>query len=492
MTISFKYFPATTIRIPGIFAELDATRANTGQPVQRGLIIGQINTGSVMPTGSPIICEGVEVTAANAGNGSMLALMVQQWRQVDPFGELWLLPLADDGSSVKATGTVQITGAPTAAGTYCLYIAGQLVQTGVTSTMTTANVATALAAAVTANPGLPVTAAAVSSTVTFTAKNGGAAGNDIQLTENFLGAAGGQFMPTSMTTTVTAMASGATNPSLTTPLLNLANMTFDFIALPYNDATSCTSINNLLSDATGRWCWSQMLFGQAFNAYRGTLGSLTTFAATQNGDHLATMGFNASMSPYWLWATAYAAAVAVSARANPVQPITQIALPGIWAPLVQNRFVPSDRDTLLHEGISTYVAGNDGTVYIERACTNYQFNATGAPDNSWLDVETGYTAMASIRDYQTFLAANFSRKVLVSDATRVADSTTVTTAAAIAAAVRSRYRWQEKFGWVQNSDTVCPTITAEDDGNGQVRVLLPADYGNQLRQIAILVDFVKS
>lgn len=491
MTVSFKYLPASTIRIPGVFAEFDASRANTGLPAQRGLILGQVLTGSTMPTGAPLICQGVADTQARAGNGSMLALMVEQWRKSDPFGELWMLPLADDGAAVAATGTVLVTHVATANGTYVLYIAGQRVLTLVTSAMTTTQIATALAAAVNAIPSLPVTASSNTATVTLTAKNLGAAGNDIQLTENFLGPAGGEVMPAAMTTTVTAMASGATNPTLTNPLLALTTLTFDFIAVPYNDTTTNTAINGLLSDSTGRWAWNNELFGCAFNAYRGTFGSLVTFGLSQNGNHLATMGFNGSMSPYWLWAADVAAAVAVSARANPTQPITEIPL-NVWAPPIASRFLMSDRDTLLHDGISTFRTEADGTPYIERMITNYQLNASGAPDNSWLDVETNYTAMAAIRDMRTFLRTNFARKVLVSDATRISDQSTVVTAQTIRSAVTSRYRFQETLGWVQNSATFAASLVVENAGNGQVRIMAPYDFGNQLRQIAMLVDFVKS
>lgn len=491
MTISFKYLPASTIRIPGVFVEIDPSRANTGLPAQRGLVIGQVNSGATLATGTPIICQGVANTQQIAGNGSMLALMVEQWRKSDPFGELWMLPLAADGSAVVATGTVQFTAAATAAGTYVLYIGGQRVLTLVTSGMTTSQLATALAAAVNAMVSLPVTAGASTATVTMTAKNLGAAANDITLTENFLGAAGGEIMPTGVATTIVAMASGATNPSLTTPLLNCGTMTFDFIALPYIDSTSIASMNSFLHDATGRWAWNSELYGQAFTGYRGTYGALVTFGLTQNGNHISTMGFYNSMSPYWLWAADVAAACAVSARANPVVPLTQIAM-NVWAPPVASRFVPSDRDTLLHDGISTFTVGADGVPYIERMVTNYQLNPASAPDTSWLDVETNFTAMASLRDMRTFLQSAFARKVLVSDSTRISDQSSVTTARDIRSAITARYRYQESLGLVQNSDKFSAGLIAENAGNGQVRVLAPFDWGNQLRQIAMLVAFQKS
>jgi phage tail sheath gpL-like len=89
---------------------------------------------------------------------------------------------------------------------------------------------------------MPVTAAAATSTVTFTAINKGPAGNDIDLRVNYLGTAGQEVTPTGMTFTITAMASGATAPSLTTGLLNLQDKPFDFIVCPYTDTTSLNAI----------------------------------------------------------------------------------------------------------------------------------------------------------------------------------------------------------------------------------------------------------
>src|SRR5205085_418274 len=95
----------------------------------------------------------------------------------------------------------------------------------VTAAMSSAQIATALAAAINAVPGLPVTGAASGSTVTVTAKNKGAAGNDNDLRLNYYGAPNNELVPAGLNITVTAMASGATNPTtgLTNALALLAS-----------------------------------------------------------------------------------------------------------------------------------------------------------------------------------------------------------------------------------------------------------------------------
>src|SRR5579885_325364 len=194
MTINFKQIPAN-IRVPLFYAEVDNSHANSGSINQRALIVGQITSSGTATANVPVISQGVDDAKTLGGPGSMLALMVDMYRKNDNFGELWLLPLADDGAAVAAVGNISFTGPATAAGVLSLYIAGVKVSTVVTSGMTAAQLATALVAAINAITDLPVTAA-VNGThayqVDITAKNKGPAGNDIDLRLNYLGNPGGE------------------------------------------------------------------------------------------------------------------------------------------------------------------------------------------------------------------------------------------------------------------------------------------------------------
>ena len=81
------------------------------------------------------------------------------------------------------------------AGTLALYVGGVSVPVNVTSGMTATQAATAVAAAVNANTNLAVTASASSGVVTFTAKNAGLAGNDIDFRLNYYGPQNNEFTP---------------------------------------------------------------------------------------------------------------------------------------------------------------------------------------------------------------------------------------------------------------------------------------------------------
>ena len=500
MAITFPNIPQN-IRVPLFYADIDPSRANTGQINQRALIIGQMTASGTGVANTPVISQGAADAKKVGGQGSMLALMTQAYRQRDSFGEVWYLPLADDASSVAAAGSVAFTSAATATGVLSLYIAAfansPVVSLVCTPTMTVAQLATALAAAINAQADLPVTAAVDATTtskVDITAKNKGLAGNDIDIRLNYRGAQNGETTPLGLGVTIVPMTGGATNPStLTTALANLGDALFDFIAMPYTDATSLTTMKAFLSTVTGRWSWSQQLFGHAFTAYRGTLAGNQTFGATLNDEHLSVMGFNDSPSPSWIWAADVAAAMAVSVRADPAQPVQTVTLASVLAPPIASRFQLTDRNTLLYTGISTFTVADDGTVALENVITTYQLNSFGQPDNSYLEVETMTTLTAVLRSLKTIVTTKYPRKKLAANGTRVAPGSNIVTPNIIRADLVADYQsMQDDKGWVQGAPVFAQGLVVEQNQSNpnRVDVLYPAVLIDQLRIFALLMQFM--
>jgi phage tail sheath gpL-like len=490
MTLPFQNLPAS-IRVPLFYAEVSNTMANSATLNQRALIIGQKTTAGTGVANVPVISQGVSDAAQVGGPGSMLHLMTQQYRANDNFGELWYLPLADDAAGVAASGTLLVTAAPTANGVLSLYVAGVRVSIPVLSTQAPAAIATAIAAAVNATPNLPVIATAATATVTFTALNKGPAGNDIDLRVNYQGTAGGEVTPTGMTFTIGAMASGATAPSLTAGLLNLLDKPFDFIICPYTDTTSLDALKALLGDQVGRWSWASQIYGHYFAAYRGTLGALTTFGTGRNDQHGSVIGFNDSPTPSWLWATALAAQVAVSVRADPARPVQTLALLNVLPPPLQSRFQLTDRNTLLYDGISTFTVADDGTVAIENAITTYQKNSFGQPDNSYLEIETMFTLMFVLRFLRTRVTSKFPRMKLAADGTRFAAGSAIVTPSIIKMDQIAAYQELEDAGLVQRSDLFALNLIVQQNAQNpnRVDVLWPGTLIAQLRIFALLAQF---
>lgn len=283
MAVSFSHIPAN-LRLPLFHAEVDASQASYFVQDQRALLVGQRLAAGTAAADLPVLVSSSDQAGVLFGAGSVLSRMVAAYRRNDDFGAIWCLPVSDAGAAVAATGTVTLSGTATATGALSLYIAGQRVQIAVASGATAASAATALAAAITAAADLPVTAAADGGAVTLTAKNKGPLGNDIDLRLNFLGALGGEVTPAGLTAAVTAMADGATAPSLAAGLAALGDEPFDFIACPYTDTASLDALKGFMDDQSGRWAWSRQLYGHVFAARRGTVtGNIIDASASTYG-----------------------------------------------------------------------------------------------------------------------------------------------------------------------------------------------------------------
>jgi phage tail sheath gpL-like len=490
MAINFTYYP-TSNRVPGVYVEMDPSQANSATVLQNTLLIGQKTAAGSAVADEPVLIESKAQVLTLCGAGSMLAQMANRYLDRDPFGPLYILPLADNSAGVAATGTIAISGTATASGTLNIYIGGIRVQAGVSSGDTSTVVATTLRAAIAANADLAVTGGGATATVALTAKNKGAAGDDIIVQQNYLGTAGGEYPVPGITLVITAMTGGTANPDFANALGNLSSQAFDFICLPYTDTASLDLMKAFLADDVGRWSWEQMIYGGAFSAFRGTLGECTAFGLGRNDQHMSIVAFNGSPDPAWIWATEACAASASSLRVDPGLPLQYINTT-LKAPPIPTRWSLGERNTLLYDGMSTFRVGDDGTVIVERMRTTYSKNAAGAPDSSYLDVETMYGLMFVARQISDYLLTKYARKKLVSDQTPILYGSNCVNAPLIKASVIVDYRALEAQGYVQNSQTFAQNVIVENAGNGLVKILAPVDLVNQLRQIAILLQFRKS
>lgn len=488
--IPFKNIPSN-IRVPLFYAEVDNSMANSGQASQRALIIGQITSAGTATPNVPVISQGVADAATVCGQDSMLALMVAAYRANDTFGEIWILPLADDGAATAATGTVTFTAAPTANGTLYLYVGGVRYAMPTLTTQTVTALAAALAAIINADLACPVNASAAAGVVTLTAVNKGPAGNDIDLRLNYQGTRGGEVLPTGLSVTLAQMASGATAPSLTTALSNLGSQTFDFIVSPYTDTTSLDALKTLLNDVTGRWSWSQQLYGHYFAVHAGTFGSQVTLGSARNDQHGSIIGVYDSPTPTWKWAAALAGTAAVSIRADPALPVQTVAIQGVLAPPLQSRFQLTDQNTLLYDGISTFSVADDGTVAIQNLITTYQKNAFGSADNSYLEIETMYTLAYVLRALASLVTQKYARVKLAADGTRFASGSAIVTPNIIRADLIAKYRELESLGLVQNADAFKAGLIVQINAQNpnRVDVLFPGTLIGQLRVFALLNQF---
>ena len=144
MPVSFNMLPAR-LRMPGFAVEFDNSMAWQGMALDAGkcLLIGQM-----LPTGTAPALTPVRVSTADAainlfGRGSMLAEMVGAWKKSNEWGDLWVMPLADNPAGQAATYKLTVTASSPAAGTLPLYVGGVRLSVGVASNATASAVAAA-------------------------------------------------------------------------------------------------------------------------------------------------------------------------------------------------------------------------------------------------------------------------------------------------------------------------------------------------------------
>ncbi|EKN3736742.1 TPA: phage tail sheath subtilisin-like domain-containing protein [Yersinia enterocolitica] len=490
MTIPFTHIPSN-LRTPLFFAEFDNSQANTATTTQRTLIIGQMLNSGTLPADVPVLVSSVATVAGQCGAGSMLHGQMAAYLANDIAGEIYILPLADTEAMVAATGKITVTTQASATGVISLYIAGIRVQVAVVATDEVAAVATALTAAINTTTSLPVTAAAVDAVITLTAKNKGAHGNTIDLRLNYLGSAGGETTPDSLVLAFTPMAGGAGAPELDDALANLQDRTFDFIINPYTDTASLNKIKDFLSDSTGRWSYAEQLYGHSFAAQSGTYGQLTAAGELRNDQHASLLGVNGSPTPSYIWSAAYVGAIAQSLRNDPGRPLQTLTISGVLAPPLASRFTLTERNNLLHSGISTITTADDGTVQVENIITTYQKNKYGAEDDSYLQIETLFLLMFVTRFLRTQVTSKFARMKLAADGTRFAPGSAIITPNVIRAELIAQYQTLEFNGYVQDAKGFAKGLIVEKSASNpnRVDVLWTGVLINQLRIFAVLNQF---
>ncbi|KJK14886.1 phage tail sheath subtilisin-like domain-containing protein [Pseudomonas sp. 2(2015)] len=489
MSVGFSNIPAD-IRVPLFYAEVDNSQANSGASTLRRLLVGQVNDDADSPEiGSLVLVARTAEARAIAGDGSMLAAMHKQHRAIDSAGEVWCLPLKAVGTPAKADVTV--AGTVTVAGLVNLYIAGQRVRVPVVAGATADVVAAALAESINAAPDMPVKATAEATAVKLVAKFSGELGNDIQLQLNRLGRNNGEVTPAGLALTITAMTGGTGTPDIAEALAALGDEEFEFICQPWTDTATLDAWKVAMDDSAGRWSWAKQLYGHVYTAKRGTLGQLVAAGRLRNDPHVSIHGCEKGVpQPVWEIAAQWAARTAVFISADPARPTQTGALAGIEPAPSSERFMLTERQSLLTSGIATacYTGGN---YRIERAVTTYQRNDLGQPDDSYLDSETLHQSAHVIRYLRGIITSKYGRSKLANDGTRFGAGQAIVTPLVIRGELIAAYGALERDGIVENSELFKQYLVVERDPRNpnRVSVLFPPDLVNQLRVFALAYQF---
>lgn len=499
--MNFSTIPANVLQ-PLFYVETNGSKAAGGPTPRPSLCVGQKLPSGTATANVPVrVSSGAEADVL-FGFGSQLAREVRAYIANDPVGELWAIPVADDGGAAPATGQLTITGPATGAGSFVLYIAGQRLAIAVVSGDSATTIALAIkaalgvdeAAALVLKSQFPVTANNVAGVMTFTARNKGPVGNRIDLRVNYLGSAGGEALPAGVIATFVAMSAGATNPGLSTMIAAMGDKRFSYIAQPWTDATSLDAWKAEHGDtASGRWGYVRQLYGSVFSADVDTYGNLSVTvlaAALKNDPHMFIMGVEACPTPPYEIAGAYAARAAASGRSDRSMHLNNLELIGVLAPAVVDQFSYSEREVLLGVGITTPAVTGFGSVLIQRAVSTYTKNAGGAADAAYRDFATCENIDQCLTELRSYFTGKYGRCKLVNDGAGVGGPG-ICTPNTVRGDFIAIYKGWTRLGYVEDVATFKKLLIVERDAvdPNRLNVLFPPDLANGLHVLAVLNEF---
>jgi phage tail sheath gpL-like len=501
-SISFPRIPAgTQLRTPGFYVDFDNSQAQYGAPQTRALLIGQsVSSVSNVATWA----QSAAQVAALCGPSSQIADMASALFANIGSLKVDILPFADNGSGTAATGSLAFSGTTTAAGTVPLYIADIPIPVTLPSGTTATAAATAVAAAINASPISPVGASASTGTVTLTADHKGTIGNGIDVRMAYYGLQGGESMPAGLACSITAMASGAGDPTMTGISSIIADDPYDFIIAPLATTAVLNITQSLMDEATGRWAYNRQIFGHVFaglvdaSATPATSsGALVTAGTARNDQHASLIGLGAAPAPAWRIAAGAVGAAATSLRDTPSRPLQTLRIlapadRGIRAPQPGSRFSQATRNTLLSSGISTLVATSDNALAIEDLVTTYQLNPQGLADLSYAEVPTMFTLMAVTRRLRAaVLALGGGRAVLVPDGSPVPFGSFAVTPKIARAAMHQEFLNMQRDLLVTDEASFLANLVCQIDTANPARlnILFPPTIVKGLKTFAALNQF---
>lgn len=405
--ISFDQIPGS-IRKPGKYFEFNTKLAVRTLPNnrQKTLIIGQrTSSGSAAQKIATRVFSDEEAKTY-FGAGSMAHLMVRAAIKANPYLDLTVIALDDAGAGSAAAGTATITGPAASSGALTLYVGNQKVEVSIANADTATAIAAAIATQAGKQPDLPVTASSALGVVTLTAKNKGLCGNQIGLGYAITNASG-------VGVAVTAMAGGATNPSVQDALTAAFAEQYDIIATPYNNQTDLSTLNTHLDSVSGPL---EQRPGVGVYGMNGSISDATTLSGQVNHGRVlcAYLRYTNTRRKSMPCEIASATAAVMASEEDPSRPLNTLEVSGMAVPDVAERLSRTEQESLLWNGVTPLETGPGETVRIGRAISAYTKDAQSVDDASLLDITTIRTLDYVRKACRERIALRFPREKLSS------------------------------------------------------------------------------
>ena len=489
MSIGFNEVPAN-LRVPFVYAEFDNQNAVQGPSLQPYKILMM---GPMLGTGTKAALSLNLVTSFDQaktyfGAGSLVSEMTRAFFDNNSSNELYVVPLEDAGGGVVAAGSMLLGGAASAAGTLKIYIAGKVVSVAVAAGDALADVISEAVDIITADDEYLVAAAingGVPEQIDFTAKNKGTPGNKIDIRMNYFD---GDETPGGLTTTITPMAAGATNPDLATVFATLDETQYILMVSAFVDAANLLVVETELADRFGPIRQND---GYCFYAEQDTLSNLVTLGDSRNSQFTVIHRASGPSHPA-SHASAKVGVVAANGQIDPARPFQTLEVAGILAESDSEKLTLTERNTLLFHGIATDRVSDGGKVLIEREITTYKKNNAGGDDVSYLDLNSLLTLSYLRYDFKNTILLKYPRHKLADDGTNFGAGQPVMTPKVMKGEAVNKFRQWELAGLVEGAEQFKNDLIVERNAidSNRLDVLLPPDLMNQFRVAGVKIGFL--
>lgn len=489
--ITFNTVPSNALA-SGIFIEQQPGLVNvaTLNLPENIALFGQVTGGKTPTWNQPQLLLSPADAVTYYGAGSQLHVMANAAFAGCGSVPVYAFPI-QDGAGVAASGTIGVGGPATSAGTISLYIAGKLVQVSVASGDTATTIATNIATAISAATlyagapagSLPVSANAVTTTVTCTCRWKGITGNNITMRQD-IGATDARNEPAGVVLTIaTTLSAGTLDPDPTTALGNMGSRWYTWIAYPYQQATALTTLASAYATRFGAGVMApfcavigSVLDSGAFISLVNALNTPYCYLPVQGSPNLPEEIASAAVG-----------ACAASAQSDPYRPFRNLKLPNILPGTIAD-WPWTTKNTVETNGGATVNLNADGSVSLNDMVTTYKTNSQGAVDPSWQYLETISNIQAKMYSMATmFKLPPYDRAIVVDD-TSVSNKPYVVSPKSVKAAMINLIdnNWILNAGSKNRASIVGSLITLINVGNaGRIDVNFVDTISAGLRIIAV-------
>ncbi|EEE2001881.1 phage tail protein [Salmonella enterica subsp. enterica serovar Kotte] len=497
----FEQIP-DNIRTPLAYIEINnhAGASGLADASQNVLMLGYADTGT------PAITTPQQIYSAGHaeqlfGRASMLAGMSAAFFAANKTSPLYCQALPYSTETMQsATGFLKFTGTATGAGSLSLMLAGVHIVVPVAAGDTAETIALNVRDAINKKQA-PILASGFNTGVIDAGTDNeiseyqvvlspnnvpGLLGNDFDIRLNYYA---GESTPAGIRCVIRPMSGGLGVPDMAAAIGLLGGVWFGRIVNPFTDPAS---LNLLAAELLDRWGPLRMNDGIGFMAYRGNIGATAAFGQLRNEFLFSTISTGISPQPTYIWAAVNCAVATYYLASDPARPLQTLVLTGILPPAEPDRWLMTERNALLYDGISTFTVSDSGVVQIERQITMYQKDAYGTADATYLDVNTIATLSYIRYATRTRIQQRFPRHKLADDGTRFAPGQPVVTPSAIRAELLALFTEFETAGLVEGFDDYKTALIVERDTQNRSRVNVYSDQDvvNQFRLYAQAINYI--